>query len=498
MSQAATSAGQSGAVALDGFAPPPERATALKPLSRPAAWSDRAPVSPAMLAKLADQRELLRARFAASSVTADTAPRTPERSVTKPPAAPLGFTPAYSIYLPVATNQSLGLHGNVTLNGAPAAGITVELRFYNGVVNSTAATTTTDAVGQYAFPGRAGLSAGQQYWIRYRNTQGQTDRLSSWVTQYITAYAAGADYSFGVFDIADVRLGSPAPYEVIAPPTVFTWTGRTATPTDSYEIDVFDPGGVDPSYSTGALGYISATTIVSMPAGLSLLKVYGWALGIESPNGGFGTSYYYNPFLFGKAAGIQGRVTESGVNTAGITVTLVREEAGVPTDLSTVTTGPDGIYQITSAPTLNAGQQYYVRYGKNITVTSRLYAWYTAYITSFKAGQRAYAGNIDIANVFLTSPNFNNGSGSLPPPYTFRWTPRPSTLTDSYCVQVFTLPDPNLHFYTSTPAGYVDNLSLNSIPSNFSAGPIYGWNSCIVSPDNGIGVSYQYFMFIFQ
>ncbi len=487
--QAYTSAGQSDTAPASAAALPPHPAVP-RPRSRPAGWGAHAPLTATLLHQLVERRELQRARATAASVT----PVIPvAKQKPRAPALPLGFTPVYSVYMPAMVRQSRGVYGYVNLNGAPTAGITVELRLYDGSANSTVAVAATDGQGYYAFPGRAGLGAGQQYWVRYQNAQGQPGRLSSWVTQAITSYMSGADYALGAFDIADARLGSPGPAQLIAPPSVFTWTMRTTVSTDSYEIDVFDPAGIDPSYSTGALGYISETSIITVPPGLSLLKTYGWALGIHSQNGGFGTSYYYNPFMFSKPSGVQGRVMLNGANISGITVTLVLWDGSSDLALGETTTGADGIYQFTAAPSLHAGQVYYVRYN-NSTDPSRLFVWVTASVPSYTAGGRAYAGNFDLANILLTSPN---GAG-LSSPYTFRWVRR-AIASDSYCVQVFTTPsDPNPKFFASPFAGYVGALSLNNIPAGFAPNVIYGWNVCAASPDGGVGASYQSLMFSFN
>jgi hypothetical protein len=287
-------------------------------------------------------------------------------------------------------------------------------------------------------------------------------------------------------------MSAPAPYAVIAPPTVFTWTQRTASPSDSYSMKIFEPTGVYTSYyNSGLLGYTNTKPLAAVPAGMTLLTQYGWSIDVNSPEGGYGLSHYYFPVRFGKS-GIQGRVTQNGVNISGITVKLyLQGTVGVPVYKGATTTNSDGIYQFISAASLTAGQKYYVMYS-NTTNTSRLWTWYTDYITVYTAGQRAYAGNFDIANVSLVSPN----GGSIFSPYTFTWVTRRAQPTETYFVEFM---NSNYTLYASVDSiGHASGLSINSVPSGFSTNVSYGWDIGIYGTDGGIGISYQTFAFMFK
>ncbi|MCL4506429.1 MAG: hypothetical protein M1140_10460, partial [Chloroflexi bacterium] len=184
------------------------------------------------------------------------------------------------------------LYGLVTFRGASASNVSVMLRLYDGLANSTVATTTTDANGWYHFLDRPALTAGQEYWIRYNNDENSVDRLSVWFTGIITTYASGERHQFATFDIADVVLNSPASRAVVAPPTVFTWTPRAASPAESYAMWIFDPTGVfTRSYTSGLLGYAGTTSISTIPAGMSLLTLYGWFVELHAADGGYGEPY---------------------------------------------------------------------------------------------------------------------------------------------------------------------------------------------------------------
>ncbi len=80
-------------------------------------------------------------------------------------------------YLPLVSTPRPGIHGRVTEDGVPVAGIPLDLRFYNGTAWSSLATTYTQADGWFTFANMPGLSAGQGYYVRYQNTTGAGRRL---------------------------------------------------------------------------------------------------------------------------------------------------------------------------------------------------------------------------------------------------------------------------------------------------------------------------------
>jgi hypothetical protein len=50
----------------------------------------------------------------------------------------------------------------------------------------------------------------------------------------------------GSFDIADITLTSPSPGATVKLPYNFQWNRRTATPSDSYEFNLFDHNDGNP------------------------------------------------------------------------------------------------------------------------------------------------------------------------------------------------------------------------------------------------------------
>jgi uncharacterized repeat protein (TIGR01451 family) len=208
------------------------------------------------------------------------------------------------VFLPlISKSPSEGtLLGRVTLNSAPAAGVALDLRFYNGSSWSTRATTTTDAGGNYIFRSVPSLSPGQEYYVRFINPSANADgRLSAWFTRDLTTFQAGSQVNIGEFDLADITLKSPNPGATLKLPINFQWGRRTATPSDSYQLELFDPNGQSDVFSP-PLGYVGSYTMSSLPSGFTPSTEYGWAVWVNSPDGGIGASFYYNPIIFSNSA----------------------------------------------------------------------------------------------------------------------------------------------------------------------------------------------------
>ena len=200
------------------------------------------------------------------------------------------------LYLPLMSKPRPGIQGYVTFNGAPAADVFLELRHFDGQSFSTQASGNTDANGFYDFQAPS-LPAGQYYYVRYLNHQIDPSRLSFWATANINSYTAGNAAAGGSFDLGDVVLTSPASGATVALPAPFQWVRRPATPTDSYQFSLFDPNG-NAFGQTGLLGYVNGLTLTGVPSNFHSGIPYGWYVAINSPDGGYGESYYYRPVTF--------------------------------------------------------------------------------------------------------------------------------------------------------------------------------------------------------
>jgi uncharacterized repeat protein (TIGR01451 family) len=200
------------------------------------------------------------------------------------------------LFLPVIAKPLPGIQGYVTFNGAPAGGVFLELRHFDGQQYSTQLSLYTDGSGYYNFTNAPSLPPGQFYYVRYLN-QADPSRLSFWATAQITSFAAGGAVGAGNFDLADVALVAPDPGATVALPAPFQWARRPATPTDSYQLSLFDPIG-DAFGQTGLLGYVNGVTLTGLPGNFHSGTPYGWYVAVNTPDGGYGESYYYRRVTF--------------------------------------------------------------------------------------------------------------------------------------------------------------------------------------------------------
>lgn len=210
----------------------------------------------------------------------------------------------YSVFLPMIQKScSIGICGQVTFNGNIASSVYLELRFYDGAGWSTIASTSTDSNGNYSFIGVPSLAPGKSYYVRYRNTWNQSDRLWLWATRVLTSYAGGSNVPIGNFDIANVNLVLPVNGGASSLPLTFQWMQRTATMDDSYELNLYDPTDGDPYfYNNPPLGYVNSYMLNSLPDGFSSNVPYAWDVWVYSPDGGHGISYESRLLTFSNTA----------------------------------------------------------------------------------------------------------------------------------------------------------------------------------------------------
>lgn len=203
-----------------------------------------------------------------------------------------------AVFIPLAAHAEPtpfplpGIQGYVKDNGNAAGGIQLELRRYNGSSWSTQATTQTDSAGFYLFTPPS-LSSGQHYYVRYLNPENLTSRLAFWGTRVLDNYTSGQTAFIGNFDLHNIELQTPTPGATVSIPTTFHWAVRPATPSDSYELDLFDFDDGDPYFYTNpALGFVGVYTLNHLPGGFSPGVQYVWGLAAYSPDGGVGLSYW--------------------------------------------------------------------------------------------------------------------------------------------------------------------------------------------------------------
>jgi len=203
-----------------------------------------------------------------------------------------------TLFLPAVSKPQPGVWGNVTINGAPASGIFLELRRFDGAHFSTQASAYTGPAGYYIF-NPPSLPPGQFYYVRYLNSSNTLGLLSYWATAKVTSFTPGASVGAGNFDLADISLLAPNPGAVVSLPALFQWVRRPATPTDSYQLSLFDPNSNGGAFGqTNLLGYVNGINLTSVPSDFHSGTTYGWYVAVNSPGDGYGESYYYRPLTF--------------------------------------------------------------------------------------------------------------------------------------------------------------------------------------------------------
>jgi uncharacterized repeat protein (TIGR01451 family) len=163
----------------------------------------------------------------------------------------LGFAMSGSAHgAPLMQDTGGKLTGAVTVAGAPAKGVTVELRQRaNDGADSAVTSTTTGDGGVYTFAGVASAPSDAFYYVRLAGGAGS---LSFWYT-YPIIYVQGSDFTVPTVEFGDVVLLEPTANAQVALPTNLRWNGRGAG--ETYRIFVYAEGKADkPVHDSGSLG----------------------------------------------------------------------------------------------------------------------------------------------------------------------------------------------------------------------------------------------------
>ena len=204
------------------------------------------------------------------------------------------------LFLPlILQNYPLqGIHGRITYNDQPIAGITLSLRKFTNSNEVTVATTTTDSQGYYLFKNVPTLTGGYHYYVRYGPNSTNDSFVSIWFGPDRALYQAGSTLHGGDFDIANSLQTSPANQANLALPVTFTWAKRPHT-SDTYTLEIFDPS-TGQSWNSANVGYNNTYTLSSLYSGMENNKDYGWSpILFEGSNGSsYGYPYYYRLITF--------------------------------------------------------------------------------------------------------------------------------------------------------------------------------------------------------
>jgi len=254
----------------------------------------------------------------ATSTPTPTRTPSPTPTLTSTPTPELTPTPTTT---PTATASPLsclttnpGIHGQVTWAAVPAVGLNLQLRFWDGAVWSTQATTTTAADGRYCFSEIPGLETDQIYYVQYLNTDTQPnpgpDHLWSWLANKITTYTSGESTLGGDFDTADIPLTSPADGASVTLPATFCWEPR-GTAGDNYVLVLYNPAS-DTIGTTTYLGYASCVKLTGLPSGWPSGATYSWWLRAYQGNDPEATPYNYGTSYGDRSVTISFTATSSG------------------------------------------------------------------------------------------------------------------------------------------------------------------------------------------
>lgn len=161
------------------------------------------------------------------------------------------------------------------------------------------ASSSTGVIGRYVFTNAPTLEGTYRYYIWYFN-QSSSSYLSFWSGPVIEAYTAGQTVYGGDFDIADLKLSSPAHGATVTLPVTFTWQRRTVAG-DTYRHILFDPDS-DAWWWTDDLGYVGQFTAADLPPEIVYGKTYGWTVRIFNGPNSYGDPFYTRAIIFAQGA----------------------------------------------------------------------------------------------------------------------------------------------------------------------------------------------------
>jgi hypothetical protein len=210
-------------------------------------------------------------------------------------------------YLPFMSRNAGGkLFGQVTENGNKAPNVSLTLCRLNSPADTNCTpmgSTTTLADGTYAFYNMPSLETGQKYFAYFKNSAFKTGRLWYWQTRSLATYALGSQALLGNFDISDIILSSPSSPITVTLPVDFAWQVRSASPSDSYEFDLYEPLSGSPNfYTQPPLGHVGSYRLSKLPNGFLANTRYVWEVWAYSPDNAFGISLEARPIAFTPSA----------------------------------------------------------------------------------------------------------------------------------------------------------------------------------------------------
>jgi len=402
--------------------------------------------------------------------------------------------PSFWVYLPLVTHRYVpGVHGQITYKGTAAAGVALQLWLCDSSSCSEAFTTTTNAAGVYTFANVPSLGVDQRYYVRFGpNTApaGDSRYLSNWYGPDILSYSAGDSVAGGAFDIADVAPLLPCTDAKVFLPVRFSWQPRQLG-AETYRLLLSNPVTGEILWESADLGDVGSFGFDTLPPGLVLSQTYRWQVNAYSASQGFGSSFAQPQITFLPAvqSGIYGRITYNCSAAQGILLRLYFYDGATwSTDPRSTMTDADGIYVLSSPPSLAAGRKYRVGFGPNQDPAGKpkyVYRWYGPDITSYTEGAAVPGGSNDIANIQLLSPA---AGATVPLPVPFAWQRR-NLGPESYQWVLFNPSSPSTAWRTDL-LGDVGSYLLYGLPAGFVQGFPYKWYVNAHSTADGYVTSY--------
>jgi uncharacterized protein YkwD len=189
--------------------------------------------------------------------------------------------------------------------------------------------------------------------------------------------------------------------------------------------------------------------------------------------------------------GIQGRVTYRGAPATDIILVLVHVVGDTATELQMAQTWEGGRYAFASAPSLGAGETYYVKFPNDEDDPMYVSAWYGPDITTYRQGDDVHGGDFDIADVALLAPE-NGATVGLPAE--FQWEPR---AFGSYSYDWLMYDEATAERWASRDLGDVGTFTLSSLPEGAAYGREYRWYVRIHQSQDSFGYTRYWRRFTF-
>ena len=208
---------------------------------------------------------------------------------------------AHNLYAPMVTRivaapPVSGVSGLISYQGSGIGDIDLELRFYDGSIWSTMASTKTGSDGQYLFSNVPSLGSGQEYYVRYGPNESDYRYLYDWYGPFITAYTTGGSASGGNFDIANFSLLSPDDFSNVSFPVTFNWEGRGLN-NDTFRWRMFDYYG-DYEWDSGDPAGAVSYTLSDLPSDAVYGEEYYWDVFVHNGPDSYGTCIDYYAVTF--------------------------------------------------------------------------------------------------------------------------------------------------------------------------------------------------------